>query len=106
MAYKKPESALVVLYDQHYRVLLLQRQDDPPLAVGNRRVRRGELPLETAYREVCEEIGIDAKAHGFVVNDHERFFGLALPCLSGSVRCVHDTRQRLMRRQHRPVRAA
>ncbi len=29
MAYKKPESALVVLYDQHYRVLLLQRQDDP-----------------------------------------------------------------------------
>ncbi|MGK0503740.1 MAG: dATP pyrophosphohydrolase, partial [Alteromonadaceae bacterium] len=29
MAYKKPESVLVVLYDQHHKVLLLQRNDDP-----------------------------------------------------------------------------
>ncbi|CAA0276209.1 hypothetical protein ALT721_1090086 [Alteromonas alvinellae] len=63
MAYKKPESALVVLYDQHYRVLLLQRQDDPTFWQSvTGALEEGELPLETAYREVCEEIGIDAKA--------------------------------------------
>jgi dATP pyrophosphohydrolase len=71
MAYKKPESALVVLYDQHHQVLLLQRQDDPTFWQSvTGALEEGELPIDTAYREVAEEIGIDAKQHGFVVNDH------------------------------------
>jgi len=28
MGYKRPESVLVVLYDEHHRILLLQRDDD------------------------------------------------------------------------------
>ena len=70
MAYKKPESALVVLFDQHYRVLLLQRQDDPTFWQSVT-VHWKRVTLETAYREVCEEIGIDAKAHG-LVNGHDK----------------------------------
>jgi dATP pyrophosphohydrolase len=71
MAYKKPESALVVLYDQHHQVLLLQRQDDPTFWQSvTGALEEGEVPIDTAYREVAEEIGIEAKQHGFVVNDH------------------------------------
>lgn len=73
MTYKKPESALVVLYDQHYRVLLLQRQDDPTFWQSvTGALEDGEEPIQTAYREVCEEIGVDAKAHGFEINNHQK----------------------------------
>jgi dATP pyrophosphohydrolase len=71
MAYKKPESALVVLYDQHHQVLLLQRKDDPTFWQSvTGAIEDGERPIETAYREVAEEIGIDARAHGFELKDH------------------------------------
>ncbi|MDB2330783.1 dihydroneopterin triphosphate diphosphatase [Alteromonas sp.] len=73
MTYKKPESALVVLYDQHYRVLLLQRQDDPTFWQSvTGALEDGEEPIQTAYREVCEEIGVDAKEHGFEINNHQK----------------------------------
>ena len=73
MAYKKPESALVVLYDQHHQVLLLQRKDDPTFWQSvTGALEEGELPAETARREVAEEIGIDANIHGFVLNNHNK----------------------------------
>ncbi len=73
MAYKKPESALVVLYDQYHRVLLLQRQDDPTFWQSvTGALEEGELPIDTAYREVNEETGIDAKAHGFFIHQHNK----------------------------------
>jgi dATP pyrophosphohydrolase len=73
MTYKKPESALVVLYDQHHRVLLLQRQDDPTFWQSvTGALEEGEEPIQTAYREVREEIGIDAKAHGFEIHNHQQ----------------------------------
>lgn len=59
MALKRPESVLVVLYDEHHRILLLQRNDDPSFwqsVTGT--VEAGELPAETAVREVAEETGI------------------------------------------------
>ena len=49
MAYKKPESALVVLYDQHHRVLLLQRDDDPTFWQSvTGALEEGEQPIEAA----------------------------------------------------------
>ncbi|MEG3767168.1 dihydroneopterin triphosphate diphosphatase [Alteromonas sp. 14N.309.X.WAT.G.H12] len=59
MALKRPESVLVVLYDEHHRVLLLQRDDDPDFwqsVTGT--IEVGEVPAETAIREVAEETGI------------------------------------------------
>ena len=58
MKFKRPESVLVVLYDQHHRVLVLQRKDDPDFwqsVTGT--LEQGEVPIETAYREVAEETG-------------------------------------------------
>lgn len=73
MAYKKPESALVVLYDEHHRVLLLQRMDDASFWQSvTGALEEGELPIETAYREVFEETGIDAKSLGLRINNHHK----------------------------------
>jgi len=73
MAYKKPESVLVVLYDQHHNVLLLQRKDDPEFWQSvTGALEEGERPIETAYREVAEETGIDAKSLAILICDHDR----------------------------------
>ncbi|MDM7859951.1 dihydroneopterin triphosphate diphosphatase [Alteromonas sp. ASW11-36] len=57
--FKRPESALVVIYDNQCRVLLLRRDDDAQFwqsVTGT--VEAGEAPIQTAYREVWEEVGI------------------------------------------------
>ena len=73
MAYKKPESALVVLFDEHHRVLLLQRMDDASFWQSvTGALEDGEMPIETAYREVAEETGIDAKALGLSIANHDK----------------------------------
>jgi dATP pyrophosphohydrolase len=73
MAYKKPESVLVVLYDQHHKVLLLQRNDDPEFWQSvTGAMEDGEQPIETAYREVAEETGIDAKQLSIEMFNHNR----------------------------------
>ncbi|MBU3022445.1 dihydroneopterin triphosphate diphosphatase [Aestuariibacter sp. A3R04] len=59
MAFKRPESVLVVLYDERHRLLLLQREDDADFwqsVTGT--VEENELPEQTAIREVAEETGI------------------------------------------------
>ncbi|MFA3790533.1 dihydroneopterin triphosphate diphosphatase [Aliiglaciecola sp. SL4] len=60
MAFKRPESALVVIFDAAANVLVMQRQDDPNFwqsVTGT--LEPGELPLQTAIREVEEETGIN-----------------------------------------------
>ncbi|GAA6185484.1 dihydroneopterin triphosphate diphosphatase [Aliiglaciecola sp. NS0011-25] len=60
MAFKRPESALVVIFDGAANVLVMQRQDDPNFwqsVTGT--LEPGELPLQTAIREVEEETGIN-----------------------------------------------
>jgi dATP pyrophosphohydrolase len=59
MSLKRPESVLVVIYDQHHRVLVMQRDDDAEFwqsVTGTIEVH--EQPIETAYREVAEETGL------------------------------------------------
>ena len=63
----------MVLYDQHHRVLLLQRQDDPDFWQSvTGALEEGENPIDTAYREVAEETGINAKALSFQLHDHKK----------------------------------
>lgn len=57
--YKRPESVLVVLYNQHRQVLVLQRDDDASFwqsVTGS--LEDNETPIQTALREVQEETGI------------------------------------------------
>ncbi|MCP5010244.1 MAG: dihydroneopterin triphosphate diphosphatase [Aestuariibacter sp.] len=59
MTYKRPESVLVVLYNEHSQVLVMQRNDDPDFwqsVTGT--IEAGELPIAAAYREVGEETGV------------------------------------------------
>ncbi len=58
--YKRPESVLVVLYNEHSEVLVLQRDDDPNFwqsVTGS--MEHDEVPCQTALREVYEETSID-----------------------------------------------
>ncbi len=60
MTYKRPESVLVVLYNEHSQVLVMQRNDDPDFwqsVTGT--IEAGELPIAAAYREVGEETGVN-----------------------------------------------
>ncbi|MBD2796741.1 dihydroneopterin triphosphate diphosphatase [Xenorhabdus sp. 18] len=61
MAYKRPESVLVMIYAvDSKRVLMLQRRDDPEFwqsVTGS--LEQDEKPREAALREVQEEVGID-----------------------------------------------
>lgn len=75
MLYKNPHSVLIVIYAQASgRVLMLQRQDDPEFwqsVTGT--IESGETPLQTALREVWEEIGIDIVAENLTLRDcHKR----------------------------------
>ncbi|NMH59426.1 dihydroneopterin triphosphate diphosphatase [Alteromonas ponticola] len=72
MSFKRPESALVVLYDQHYQVLILQREDDPEFwqsVTGT--LEENEQPIQTAYREVWEETGIRLNPAEHMITDHQ-----------------------------------
>lgn len=60
----------MVIYDHESRVLVLQRKDDADFwqsVTGT--IEPGELPIQTAEREVLEETGIDTRALGYEIND-------------------------------------
>lgn len=70
MSYKRPESVLVVIYDDDHQVLMLQRLDDPHFwqsVTGS--LEAQESPWQTALREVKEELGIDIQALGYTLVD-------------------------------------
>lgn len=69
--WKNPVSTLVVIHDPSLNVLLLERADFPDhwqSVTGSQEA--GETLAETAAREVREETGIDASAHGGVIDWH------------------------------------
>ena len=60
MSFKRPESVLVVLYNEYKEVLVLQRMDDATFWQSVTGTMEGvEAPIQTAVREVLEETGID-----------------------------------------------
>jgi dATP pyrophosphohydrolase len=79
MKYKQPLSVLVLVYTKELEVLLLERADFPDhwqSVTGSS--EPGEPLPRTAVRELFEETGIDAGAHGGVIdwkwwNDYEIF---------------------------------
>jgi dATP pyrophosphohydrolase len=65
MAYKQPVSVLVLVYTTGRHVLLIERADFPEhwqSVTGSQ--EPGEPLLATAFRELLEETGIDARACG------------------------------------------
>jgi len=69
LPYKIPISALVLVHTPDLRVLLLERADYPGYwqsVTGSQ--EPGETLEQTATRELAEETGIDAAAHGGVVD--------------------------------------
>ncbi|MBW7983318.1 dihydroneopterin triphosphate diphosphatase [Enterobacillus tribolii] len=74
MAYKRPESVLVVIYArQSGRVLMLQRRDDPEFwqsVTGS--LEDGESAPHAAQREVKEEVGIDIEGENLSLLDCQR----------------------------------
>ena len=67
MSHKIPVSALVLVYTSDLHVLLLERADYPGYwqsVTGSQ--EPGEALRDTATRELNEETGIDARAHGGV----------------------------------------
>jgi dATP pyrophosphohydrolase len=69
MSYKIPISTLVLVHTRDARVLLIQRADAPDYwqsVTGSQ--EPGETLPATATRELFEETGIDAAAHGGVVD--------------------------------------
>jgi dATP pyrophosphohydrolase len=69
LPYKIPVSALVLVYTRNDRVLLIERADAPDYwqsVTGSQ--EPGETLSATATRELVEETGIDAAAHGGVVD--------------------------------------
>ena len=69
---KRPESVLVVIYNDADQVLAMQRQDDPTFwqsVTGS--MESGETPLQTAIREVEEETGIRVDRDALVFQDHQ-----------------------------------
>lgn len=74
MVWKNPVSVLVVIFARDTgRVLMLQRRDDPSFwqsVTGSQ--EPGESLMETAKREVLEELGIDVNARQLTVVDCQR----------------------------------
>ena len=71
MPYKIPVSALVLVATRHLDVLLIERADAPGFwqsVTGSQ--EPGETLRETAQRELLEETGIDAAAHGGIEDWH------------------------------------
>lgn len=65
MVFKRPESVLVVLYNEYNEVLVLQRMDDAGFWQSVTGTMEGvEAPIQTAVREVLEETGIDLSFEG------------------------------------------
>ncbi|CAM4204929.1 dihydroneopterin triphosphate diphosphatase [Pseudoalteromonas byunsanensis] len=72
MSLRKPVSVLVVIYNDIGEFLLIRRADDASFwqsVTGG--VEHHESPLQTAYRELKEETGIDARALGIEIVDHQ-----------------------------------
>jgi len=70
-ASKQPVSALVLVYTQALDVLLIERADAPGYWQSVTGSREGDETLAaTAARELAEETGIDAAAHGGVRDWH------------------------------------
>ncbi len=72
MPYKIPESVLVVIYTPDLQVLLIERADRPGFwqsVTGSLDAEDEPLPV-TAAREVAEETGIIASAHGLTDWQH------------------------------------
>ena len=72
MAYKIPESVLVVIHTPDLQVLLIRRADaaeDFWQSVTGSKDRPDEALTTTAAREVREETGIDAGAPGCRLRD-------------------------------------
>ncbi|MDF7658525.1 dihydroneopterin triphosphate diphosphatase [Erwiniaceae bacterium L1_54_6] len=71
MGYKHPVSVLVVIFAQDSgRVLMLQRRDDQSFwqsVTGS--LEAGETPLQTAQREVQEELAIDVVKEQLLLED-------------------------------------
>ncbi|QGY29511.1 dihydroneopterin triphosphate diphosphatase [Pantoea cypripedii] len=71
MGYKHPVSVLVVIFAQDSgRVLMLQRRDDESFwqsVTGS--LEAGETPLQTAQREVQEELAIDVVTEQLLLED-------------------------------------
>lgn len=70
MTFKRPESALVVIYNKQLQVLVMQRDDDAEFwqsVTGT--LEPDEVPGQTATREVLEETGIDVLAQDYRITD-------------------------------------
>jgi dihydroneopterin triphosphate diphosphatase len=68
---KQPTSVIVLIHTPALEVLLIERVDIPDFwqsVTGSQ--EPGEALADTARREVQEETGIDARAHGDVVDWH------------------------------------
>ncbi|WNN42700.1 MULTISPECIES: dihydroneopterin triphosphate diphosphatase [Winslowiella] len=74
MAYKQPVSVLVVIFARDTRrVLMLQRRDDAAFwqsVTGS--LEQDEMPVQTALREVQEEVAIDINAEQLTLVDCQR----------------------------------